>query len=118
MYFAAEDIGAGYHEIPINFKSPADFGFDMEVYNNSYVGTKGTTISSVANGGMIRLCHYIRPALDGSNAVEVFSRFWIAKEANVSPEALKGLNYHGLEEFTQLGAVLPTLYRDYAKDTI
>jgi hypothetical protein len=99
-----EDIGLGMSEIKIHFVSPKEFGFDMNQFKEPNVST-----AICAIGGS-KMLHFLRK-IDGG--VELRTRFWFPAEAKVPIELLKGLNYHALEEYTNLAKILPSLYKEY-----
>jgi hypothetical protein len=107
-----EDCGEGPQEIVINFKNPADFGFDV-----SKIGTPACSTIVCANGVM---CHFLRDIEGGS---ELRTRFWMGwafKNGKLiktipdgvrMPEApLRALNLHNIKEFTNLAALLPRIF--------
>ena len=104
-HHVTEDIGVGPSEISINFVSPAEFGFDMQKYNASGVGT------AICAVGAAKMLHIARTTQDGG--VELRTRFWFPAEAKVPMEMLKGLNLHALEEYSNLASFLPEIYREF-----
>lgn len=103
-HHANEDIGMGAMEIPISFVSPEKFGFDMNVFP---VSNEGTAVCAVGGSKMVHIARRV----DGG--IELRTRFWFPAQANVPLALLKGLNYHALEEYTNLAKILPMLYAEY-----
>ncbi|PKF74850.1 hypothetical protein CW752_07035 [Chryseobacterium sp. PMSZPI] len=99
-----EDIGMGAADINIKFVSPEEFGFDMSQFKEPNVGT------AICAKGFINMVHFVRRT---KNGIELRSRFWLSKELNPTNNALRGLNYHALEEYTNLEKILPMLYKEY-----
>lgn len=112
-----EDTGAGPQPLNINFKSPEEMGFDMEVFRKSKV------LSIVcANGDTAVMVHSIREIPDG---IELRSRFWLGynivdkKPVKLIPDGVKipqevpeGLIRHNVKEFSNLAKILPSLYEE------
>lgn len=99
-----EDIGVGAGEIQINFVSPMEFGFDMDQFKEPNAAT------AICAMGVAKMVHIARPMNGG---IELRSRFWFAANAHVPIVLLKGLNYHALDEYSNLAAILPSLYKEY-----
>jgi hypothetical protein len=105
-HHANEDIGMGAMEIPISFVSPREFGFDMSQFK---VPNVSTAICAIGGSKMV----HIARSIDGG--IELRTRFWFPAQANVPLALLKGLNYHALEEYTNLARILPMLYAEYGQ---
>lgn len=104
IHHVNEDIGTGAGEIKINFVSPKEFGFDMTRFKEPNVST------AVCAVGASRMVHIARKVNGG---IELRTRFWFPAEAHVPLVVLKGLNYHALEEYSNLAKILPSLYKEY-----
>jgi len=115
-----EDCGMGVQHILINFRNPANVGFDPEKLKDF----KGTIVFSgnERSGGL--MCHFLRPVAGGG--CELRTRFWMGygiidgKPKKVIPdfvkiplEPVKALLMHNIKEFTNLAAVLPDLYNEF-----
>jgi hypothetical protein len=112
-----EDTGFGPETIHINFMSPEDMGFDMELLKESKV------LSIVSgNGDTAVMCHSIRPVEGG---IELRSRFWLGynivdkKPVKILPdgvqvplEAAKRLALHNVKEYSNLAEILPSIYKE------
>lgn len=119
-HYIMEDVGPGPEFLQLKFMSPADFGFDT-----SLVGTEKCQ-SLVCAAGLssfaASMVHKWYPYEDG---VMFCSRFWIGygfidgelkrglpEGARVPDMIPKGLFAHNIKEFTNLAAILPTLYEE------
>jgi len=99
-----EDIGGGAAEIEIHFVSPKDCGFDMSRFTEPAVGT------AICSSGGASMVHIARRIPGG---IELRSRFWFPPEAKMPMVVLRGLNLHNLEEYSNLAAILPSLYKEF-----
>lgn len=99
-----EDIGVGASDIEIHFVSPQDCGFDMSRFTEPAVGT------AICAAGGAKMVHIARRIPGG---VELRSRFWFPPEAKMPMVVLRGLNLHNLEEYSNLAAILPSLYKEF-----
>jgi succinate dehydrogenase/fumarate reductase flavoprotein subunit len=119
-----EDCGLGPERIVINFRNPADIGFDPEKLKDF----KGTIVCSGNEYSPCIMCHFLRPKEDG-NGYELRSRFWFGynvvdgKPHKAIPDgvqfplmAVQALLAHNIKEFTHLAYVLPQLYEEFGKD--
>ena len=110
-------------KIVINFRNPADIGFDPEKLKEF----KGTIVCSGDEHSPMIMVHFLRPTKDGC---ELRSRFWmgycvrdkkpvkaIPDGVKIPPEAIKELFFHNIKEFTNLAAILPEVYAEY-KETL
>jgi hypothetical protein len=104
IHHVNEDIGMGAGEIKINFVSPEEFGFDMKRFKEPNAST------AVCAVGGSRMVHIARKIEGG---IELRTRFWFPSELHVPLALLKGLNYHALEEYSNLAKILPSLYQEY-----
>ena len=110
IHHVNEDIGVGAGEIKINFVSPKEFGFDVTKFKEPNAST-----AICASGGS-RWFHIARKVTGG---IELRTRFWFPAQANIPLSVLEGLNYHALEEYSNLAKILPLLYNEYAvKDAV
>ena len=124
-HYIMEDVGPGPEFLKLCFKRPADFGYD-----ESIIGTEKCESLVCAIGESscaAAMTHKWHPYKDG---VLFESRFWIGyridEEGNIVkaiPEGVsippfvpQGLFAHNIKEFTNLAAILPTLYAE-EKDT-
>lgn len=112
-----EDTGAGAEPLNINFHSPMEMGFNMEMLNNSEV------LSIVcANGDTAVMVHSIRSIDCG---IELRSRFWLGynmvqqKPLKLIPDGVRiplqvpeGLVRHCIKEFSHLAKMLPLIYTE------
>lgn len=112
-----EDTGFGPETIHINFMSPEDMGFNMDLLKKSEV------LSIVSgNGDNAVMCHSIR-SIEGG--IELRSRFWLGynivnkKPVKILPEgvqipleAAKRLALHNVKEYTNLAKILPLIYKE------
>ncbi len=117
-HYVLEDIGNGASLIAINFKRPADFGFD-----ESIIGTEKCESLACGIGAgdcAAAMCHKWYPYEDG---VKLCSRFWIGltevdgkivrglpEGAKIPVEAARGLYAHNIKEFTNLASILAEVY--------
>lgn len=119
-HYIMEDTGAGPEFLQLCFKRPSDFGYD-----ESLVG-KGKCASLVCAIGKSRIAaamtHKWYPYKEG---ILFCSRFWIGfgwvdgrivktlpEGAEIPAKAARGLYHHSIEEFTNLAAILPDVYRE------
>ncbi len=114
-----EDCGNGPQHIHINFRNPADIGFDPEKLRNF----KGTIVCSGNEKSPSIMVHFLRPVEGGC---ELRSRFWMGycvvdgKPKKMLPDAfripldgVKALLMHNIKEFTHLAAILPEVYAEF-----
>ena len=117
-----EDCGEGPTRIFINFRNPADIGFDPEKLKDF----KGTIVCSGNEKSPTIMCHFMRPVEGGC---ELRSRFWIGwsvidgKPVRVLPEgaklplnSVKSLLMHNIKEFTHLASILPEVYAEFHEE--
>ena len=117
-----EDVGLGLEHITINFRNPADIGFDPE----KLAEFKGTIVCSGNDHDPVIMCHFLRPTETGC---ELRTRFWFGysvingRPQKVLPEGfqfplipVRALLGHNIKEFTHLASVLPQLYEEFGKD--
>ena len=117
-----EDVGLGLEHIAINFRNPADIGFDPEKLKDF----KGTIVCAGNERNPVIMCHFLRPTKTGC---ELRTRFWFGysiidgKPRKILPDGVafplipvQALLAHNIKEFTHLASVLPRLYEEYGKD--
>jgi phloretin hydrolase len=121
-----EDVGGGDVELHISFMSPADFGYDMDLFKKEKVliAVNAVASSPVFDGKpMVSFSHVGREIPGG---IELRSRFWIGwainnrKAVRVGKEVprrdfeglARGLAYHCPKEYYNLAAILPGLYAE------
>lgn len=133
--YPVEDIGIGMEKLCITFMPPEEFGFDTRHFAQAGIVTAICTRVGSADKMVLHtdMCHVVRTTSDG---VEMRSRFWIGRkikftllseESSVqklinsrlvrklaipvdTPEKMAN---HCAQEYTNLAAILPELYRDY-----
>lgn len=122
-----EDTGTGPARIVINFKHPGDVGFDASKMGTKDCATlicgkgygKGQLPFAVPNTFMT---HFVRE-IDGG--IELRSRFWMGwnyengrdvkkiEDGDRYPDfAVMSMALHNVKEFTNLAAILPSLYAE------
>jgi phloretin hydrolase len=130
-HHVAEDCNCGLENIDITFLSPREFGFDMtrwrEPYASTFVGGFGWSSPANPKGHVIKapslMCHIFRKIPDG---LEHRTRFWMGyrlsqrKPVLVLPPgisvpviAVQGLARHNVQEFSNLGVLLPEIYAEF-----
>ena len=122
MHDVKEDVGLGLEHIIINFRDPADIGFDPALLNDF----KGTIVCAGNEYNPVIMCHFVRPTDRG---IELRTRFWMGysiiggKPVKVIPDGMQfplipvqALLAHNIKEFTHLASVLPELYEEFGKD--
>jgi len=116
-----EDIGTGNLELAISFMSHEDFGYDMDRFRPPNVLTAVSANASLAGPGIpiVTFTHFVREIPGG---IELRSRFYMGwniinkKPVRVAEqiplELVRGLAYHCPKEYTNLAAILPTVYSE------
>lgn len=118
-----EDTGSGPLRFFLDFKNPADIGFDASKIGTEACSTIVCGIGTVPEFGLNNLmAHFVRE-IDGG--IELRSRFWMGwkyedgqdiktiRDGEQYPEqATKELALHNVKEFTNLAAILPSLYAE------
>ena len=117
-----EDVGLGLEHIVINFRDPADIGFDPDKLKDF----AGTIVCAGNEYNPVIMCHFLRPVEGGC---ELRTRFWFGysvidgKPRKVLPDGVQfpmipvqALLAHNIKEFTHLTYILPMLYEEYGKD--
>ncbi len=121
MHDVREDTGLGLEHILINFRNPADIGFDPEKLKDF----KGTIVCAGNEHNPVIMCHFLRPVEDGC---ELRTRFWFGysiiggSPVKVIPDGftfplmpVQALLAHNIKEFTHLASILPALYEEYGR---
>lgn len=114
-----EDCGMGIQKIQINFRNPADIGFDKE----KLASFDGTIVCAGNETSPVIMVHFLRKTPNGS---ELRTRFWMGycvrdgKPVKMLPDgveipldATKALLMHNIKEFTNLAAILPEVYAEF-----
>ncbi len=127
-HHVVEDIGGGVDDLFISFMTPEDFGFDVSRFKAPAVATlvaanvvippKG----AADPGAKVSMCHFIREIAGG---IEFRTRFWMGYQivdkkpvlmlppGAAIPEAVPaGLFKHCIEEYANLHAILPRIYKE------
>ncbi len=130
-HHVVEDIGGGvFNAVDISFLTPEDFGFDMTRFKPPYaealaaanVVARGVDDPPEGPGLPVAFVHLVRRTVDG---IEVRNRFWVGYQIvdkkpvlalppgmRIPEEAAQGLFLHDVQEFANLAAILPQLYRE------
>ena len=125
-HYVIEDTGNGPEDIQISFLKAEELGFDIEKLNSKNVTVVGANgVSQPRIGGPKApaiMIHYFREIPGG---VESRSRFWMGyhmidkKPCKLIPEGIQipiqapmGLAFHNVEEYSNLAAILPSLYNE------
>jgi hypothetical protein len=130
-HHVTEDCGCGLENIDITFLSPRDFGFDMKRWKEPYVSTVvggfGWSSPAIKTDHAIKapslMCHIFRQIPGG---LEHRTRFWMGygisqgKPEIILPPgvavpamAVQGLAQHNVREFSNLGVLLPEIYKEF-----
>jgi hypothetical protein len=136
-HYPVEDVGTGKtEELFITFVSPEEFGFDTKRFEAAGVATVVCTHVGDRRRGMRHtyMTHFVRKTATG---VEMRSRFWIgaavrfesfrkaavlgtlfntrlARKLLIKNELPANMAHHCAQEYANLAAILPGLYREYA----
>ena len=125
-HYVIEDTGNGPEDIQISFLTPEALGFDMDKFNSGkFTIVSGNGISQARSGGPKApavMLHLFREIPGG---VEARTRFWmgyhiidkkpvklLSDGIQVSIQAPMGLAFHNVEEYSNLAAILPDLYKE------
>jgi hypothetical protein len=105
--------------IMINFRNPADIGFDKAKLKDF----KGAIVCSGNEHAPVIMVHFVRPTAEGS---ELRTRFWfgwgvrdgkpvkmVPDGVKIPPDGAKELLLHNIKEFTNLAAILPKVYAEF-----
>ena len=139
-HYPVENVGIGLERLSINFLPPADFGFDTVRFAEARIATAiCTRVGSVAKKALhTDMCHLVRTTADG---VEMRSRFWIGRKLTLTvlPESFPiqrlintrfvrkrliphdtpaQMARHCAQEYANLAAILPELYREYGVNNV
>lgn len=132
--YPIEDVGIGIEQLSMTFLPPADFGFDVSRFDEARVATViCARVGSVTKKALhTDMCHFVRTTDDG---VEMRSRFWIGRKIQsmmlseespihwlintkfirkilIPADTPNQMAYHCAQEYNNLVAILPELYRD------
>lgn len=135
--YPVEDIGVGPDILSITFVPPRDFGFDEPRFEEAHVATVICAVvrSMTKKVRHTRMCHFVRATATG---VEMRSRFWIGgnlklnwlpetallnrllntrvmRKRLIPPATPRSMALHCAQEYSNLAAMLPELYREYGK---
>lgn len=119
-HYILEDIGAGPDELKLCFKRPKDFGYDESILGTEFCQSM---VCAIGEGKCAAaMTHKWYPY---KNGVMFCSRFWIGfgmvdgKITKILPDGvvipdfvLKGLFAHNIKEFSNLAAILPSVYNE------
>jgi hypothetical protein len=125
-HYVIEDTGNGPEDIQISFLTPEELGFDMDKFNaGKFTVVGGNGVSQARSGGPKApavMLHLFREVPGG---VESRTRFWMGyhmidkKPVKLLPEGIQipiqgpmGLVFHNVEEYSNLAAILPDLYKE------
>jgi len=135
-HHVTEDCNCGMENIDITFLSPGDFGFDMtrwrEPFVSTFVGGFGWSCPADKTGDARKapslMCHIFRQVPGG---LEHRTRFWMGyRMSQGKPElilppgvsvpaiAVQGLARHNVQEFSNLGVLLPEIYAEFGRRMI
>ncbi|MCD8230497.1 MAG: phloretin hydrolase [Clostridiales bacterium] len=120
-HYIIEDVGPGPEFLKLCFKKPSDLGYDMAAIGTEKCKSMVCAIGESSCAAV--MTHKWYPYEDG---VMFCSRFWIGYVMTESGEVVKalpegaslppivpqGLYAHNIKEFTNLAAILPTLYEE------
>jgi len=122
VHHVEEDCNMGKQTIFINFRNPADIGFDPEKLKNF----DGTVVCAGNEQSPTIMVHCIRRVPGGC---ELRSRFFMGynvvngKPHKMLPEGVtmplapvQALLKHNIKEFTNLAAILPEVYNEFIDD--
>jgi hypothetical protein len=130
-HHVTENCNCGMESIDITFQSPVDFGFDMtrwqEPYVSTFVGGFGWSSPIEKTDHPIKapsiMCHIFRKSPGG---LEHRTRFWMGYRMSqgkpelmlppgfsVPAKAIQGLAQHNVHEFTNLGILLPEIFKEF-----
>lgn len=119
-HYIMEDIGGGPDFLKLCFKSPADFGYDASIVGSEKCKSM---VCAIGEGNCAAaMTHKWYPYKEG---ILFCSRFWIGykmedgKIVKAIPEGVvipdlvpKGLFAHNIKEFSNLAAILPSVYEE------
>jgi len=115
-----EDIGLGPENITLCFKSPKDFGYDMNI-----IGTEKceSLVCAIGVGEVAAFMTHKFYSVSGGAMFE--SRFWmgyawennefvklIPEGASIPEHITRALFTHNIKEYSNLGAILPHIYKE------
>lgn len=125
-HYIMEDVGPGPDFLKLCFKSPADFGYDTAAIGTEHCQS---LVCAIGEGGCpAAMIHVWAPYKDG---VLFRSRFWIGyalvdgEYRKILPEGVRvpdvvpqGLFAHNIKEFTNLAAILPSLWQEFGSQPL
>ena len=125
-HYIMEDVGPGPDFLKLCFKSPADFGYDTAAIGTEHCQS---LVCAIGEGGCpAAMTHVWAPYKDG---VLFRSRFWIGyalvdgEYRKILPEGVRvpdvvpqGLFAHNIKEFTNLAAILPSLWQEFGSQPL
>ncbi|MCI8992981.1 MAG: phloretin hydrolase [Eubacterium sp.] len=117
---AVEDnLGTGPRSIDIQFRNPADIGFNAEKLSKFH----GTIVCAGGEHAPAVMCHFVRPIEGGT---ELRSRFWagygikdgkpfkmLPDGQKIPEERGKLMLKHNIKEYTNLAAILPEIFEEF-----
>lgn len=119
-HYIMEDVGPGPELLQLRFMAPADFGFDQ-----SLIGTEKCQSLVCAAGLSSVSASMVHKWYPYESGVMFCSRFWIGygyidgkmqrglpEGARIPDMIPKGLYAHNIKEFSNLAAILPSLYAE------
>ncbi len=120
-HYILEDIGPGPEFLKLCFKKPSDLGYDMDILGTKKCQSMVCAIGESSCAAV--MTHKWYPYEDG---ILFCSRFWIGycmaengEVVKAIPEGVsipvfvpQGLYAHNIKEFTNLAAILPSLYEE------
>lgn len=127
VHFVVEDVGGGPDDILIHFMSPGELGFDMADFHMPHItgviGGWGEQHSR--DGKMDSFCIMLHSFKEVEDGIDMHTRFWMGYKylkkrpvlmlppgVKIPESAMRGLLAHSIEEYTNLAAILPELYRE------
>ena len=124
-HYIMEDVGPGPEFLQLCFKRPADLGYDESILGTENCESMVCAVGKSSCAAV--MTHKWQPY---KNGVLFESRFWIGyrmdedgnvvkaipEGVSIPPIVPQGLFAHNIKEFTNLAAILPTLYEE-EKDT-
>lgn len=125
-HYVIEDAGNGPEDIQISFLKPEDLGIDGKELENKKISIVCANGLSQARAGGPKapaiMIHLFREVPGG---IESRSRFWMGyhmidkKPCKLIPDGIQipvqapmGLAFHNVEEYSNLAAILPSLYEE------
>lgn len=130
-HHVVEDTGCGPEDILISFMSPAEFGFDTDLFAaQRFIAIAANGKSRPVDTFFLRpwapamMCHLARE-IDGG--IELRTRFWLGYRlvdgkpkcklppfVKLPAAVAQGLAIHNVREFTNLASFLPNIHAEHA----